>query len=66
MVKYENQCCDCAVGGYPCMGKDCHYRNVKIYVCDRCHDEVDELYEYDIEEQLCVNCLLKKFKKIVG
>lgn len=65
MVKYENQCCDCTAGGYPCVGKDCHHRNVKIYVCDCCHDEVDELFEYDTEgyeEQLCANCLLGRFK----
>ncbi len=64
MVKYENQCCDCAASGYPCIGKDCRHRNVKIYVCDCCHDEVDELFGYDTEEQLCVDCLLKKFKKV--
>ncbi len=64
MVKYENQCCDCIAGAYPCIGKDCHHRNGKIYVCDCCHDEVDELFEYDTEEQLCGDCLLEKFKKV--
>ena len=62
MVKYENQCCDCAASLYPCMGKDCGHRDVKIYVCDCCHDEADVLYEYDSGEQLCEDCLLDRFK----
>lgn len=62
MVEYENQCCDCTASGYPCMGKDCRLRNVKVYVCDCCHDEVDKLFEYDTGEQLCVDCLLGRFK----
>lgn len=47
MIKYENQCCDCAVPGYPCIGDSCKYRNVPVYYCDECGNEAD--YEIDGE-----------------
>lgn len=58
MVYEENQCCDCAVPGYPCIGSSCPNRHVKIYKCDECKDEVDqgELFEFDGEE-LCIDCI---------
>lgn len=58
MVRIENQCCDCAVPGYPCIGFSCPRRHVRIYECDECKDEVDqgELFEFDGEE-LCIDCI---------
>lgn len=47
MIKYENQCCDCAVPSYPCMGDACKYRNVPVYYCDSCSDYVEAEYEID-------------------
>lgn len=63
MKKYENECCGCATPGYPCLGDTCPNRNVKHLYCDKCNDDVDELYDVDGEE-LCEDCLLKKFKII--
>ena len=63
MIKFENECCDCAVPGYPCMGSACPNRKVPHLLCDRWGDDVEELYDYDGEE-LCKECLLDSFKKI--
>lgn len=58
MVKYENQCCGCAVPAYPCLGKSCPRRHVKVYECDGCGEELDygELFEFD-DKQLCIECI---------
>jgi hypothetical protein len=36
---------------------------VKHLYCDKCNDDVDELYDVDGEE-LCKDCLLEKFEII--
>ena len=63
MIKYENECCDCAVPGYPCMGDTCPNINVKHLYCDKCSEDCEELYVFDGEE-LCRDCLLDSFDKI--
>ena len=35
-TKIVNECCDCAVPGYPCQGEYCSRRRVTRYFCDRC------------------------------
>ena len=55
MVRYENRCCGCAVPGYPCLGSSCPNRNVPVYYCDKCGDELEEIYDVDGEE-LCEDC----------
>ena len=62
MFKIEDHCCDCAAPGYPCLGNACPRRRVKVYYCDKCGEELDEVYEVDGEE-LCEDCLKKKFLK---
>ena len=62
MIRYENECCGCAVPGYPCMGSACPNINVKHLYCDKCKADCEELYDYDGEE-LCEDCLLDSFKK---
>lgn len=61
MIKFEHECCDCKVPGYPCRGSLCDFGSTHFF-CDECKDEVDELYEYE-NEQLCESCLLGKFPK---
>lgn len=61
MVKVESGCVSC---GLPCWGTACPNYQVLVLVCDRCHDEVDELYEVDGED-LCEDCLKKEFRKDV-
>lgn len=66
MLKYENRCCGCAAPGYPCMGSSCPNRNVEVYYCDKCGEEIDEDDVYDDgEEELCEYCLLDKYRKEV-
>ena len=62
MLKYENHCCDCAVPAYPCEGSSCPLRNVPVYYCDKCGEELDEVYEVDGVD-LCEDCLKEMFKK---
>lgn len=65
MIRYENQCCDCATTGYPCLGTTCPCRHVKIYECDNCNEEVDdgELYEFE-GEQLCIDCIKERLNVV--
>ena len=63
MVQYEDRCCGCAVPGYPCLGSSCPNRNVPIYHCDKCGDEIDgDIYDVDGEE-LCEECLKDMFRR---
>lgn len=62
MVKYENHCCDCATGNYPCLGMLCSLRNVEVHYCDRCGDEIEEIFDVDGEE-LCEECLKEMFRR---
>lgn len=63
MVTYENECCDCAVPGYPCIGSSCPNRHVKHYYCDECKDDVEKLYQFDSEE-LCLDCIEKRLEVV--
>ena len=62
MIKYENECVGCPPER-GCLGSSCPYINVPRLYCDVCGEEDEELYEYD-DEQLCADCLRKKFKLI--
>lgn len=64
MVKIENRCCDCAAPGYPCLGSSCPNRHVEVYYCDKCGEELEDVYEVE-GEQLCEECLKDKFRKEV-
>lgn len=62
MIRYENHCCACAVPGYPCIGSSCPNRNIPVYYCDKCGDEIDGDV-YDVEgEELCEECLKEMFR----
>jgi hypothetical protein len=62
VIRIENHCCDCAVPGYPCRGSSCPNRHVEVHHCDKCGDELEEIYEVD-DEELCEECLKEKFRK---
>ena len=64
MRRIENHCCDCANDTYPCLGSSCSRRHVEVYYCDKCGEELDDVYEAD-DEDLCEDCLKKKFRKEV-
>lgn len=59
MIKYENDCCGCAVPGYPCLGSSCPLTHSPHLYCDHCGYESEELYEFDGEE-LCEDCIKKR------
>lgn len=62
-IVYEDECCQCAVPGYPCAGK---HKRVQHYYCDgECEEEFSpsELYDFD-GDMLCIDCLVKQFKKV--
>ena len=61
MVKVENECVGCPPE-MGCIGIACPYQNVPHYYCDKCKDEVDELFDVDGVE-LCEDCLKKMFRK---
>ena len=63
MVTYENECCDCAVPGYPCLGSSCPNRHVKHYYCDDCRDDVEKLYLFEGEE-LCLDCIENRLEVV--
>lgn len=56
MVKYEDECCGCAVPAYPCLGDSCPNRHVPHLYCDKCGNDVEELY-YDEDKEVCEWCL---------
>lgn len=60
MLKYEDHCCNCAVPGYPCMGSACPSRNVPVHYCDKCNEEIAEVYDVGGKE-LCEECLKEMF-----
>lgn len=64
-MRYEvNECCGCAVPGYPCLGDGCSMRHVPRYVCDRCgEDDIPEEDIYHIkddERDLCWDCYYRE------
>lgn len=63
MIKYENECYDCATGAYPCLGNSCPNINVPHYYCDECGEEPYAIYEFDWQ-QLCIDCIEKRLKKV--
>ena len=63
MITYEDECCGCATESYPCMGSACPNRNAKHLYCDKCEQEVDDLYEWD-GKQVCIDCIVKSLKKV--
>lgn len=62
MIKIENRCCDCATDSYPCRGSACPLTHVEVHYCDRCGDELDEIYEVD-DIELCEDCLKERFRR---
>ena len=62
MITYEDECVGCSTE-LGCMGSACPYWNVPHLYCDKCEQEVDDLYEWD-DEQVCIDCIVKSLKKV--
>lgn len=52
-IRYEDQCCQCAVPGYPCNGM---HKKVPVPFCDDCGTDDEEVYRFDGQE-LCLRCI---------
>ena len=66
MVRFENDCCDCAVPAYPCRGADCPNRHVAHVYCDNCGGEVvdDDLWDDGNGMYICTDCLERKLQDL--
>jgi hypothetical protein len=62
MLRVENHCCNCAVPGYPCRGNLCPLTHVEVHYCDKCGDELDDIYDVEGEE-FCEYCLKEMFRR---
>ena len=62
MVEYEDECVGCPTE-MGCLGFSCQNRHVPHLYCDKCKQEVDDLYDYD-DKQICLDCIVKQLKKI--
>lgn len=63
MKKIENECINCP-SEMGCVGDVCSYKNVARFYCDECGEE-EILYYYE-DEELCQNCLIKRFDEVDG
>lgn len=61
-ICYENECVGCPPD-MGCLGSACPNRHVAHFYCDKCKQEVDDLYDYD-DKQICLDCIVKQLKKI--
>lgn len=60
MITRENECVGCEVCT---MGKSCPKLDVLHVVCDKCGEEVEDLY-WLFGFQLCPDCVLKMLDKV--
>lgn len=64
MLRYEDDCCDCATPAYPCIGEMCPRRRAPHYHCDKCDSEAT-LYEYNGHEY-CADCIIESLEVVEG
>lgn len=62
-IRYEDECCGCATESYPCLGSECPNRHVLHLYCDKCKEDVEDLYETE-DGQLCADCVLGMYEKV--
>lgn len=61
MLRVCNECVSC--GKEPCLGDSCPNRNVVHMICDKCKDDVDDLYATE-DGDLCAECVLGMYEKV--
>lgn len=45
---------------YPCIGNACPLLKVEVHYCDKCGEELGDIYDVD-DEELCEECLKDMF-----
>ena len=64
MIKIIDECCGCAVPGYPCRGSACPNLKAEVHCCDECEEELGNwYYSTGDDEELCEDCFLEKYRK---
>jgi hypothetical protein len=61
MKKLFDECIGCTDIGLPCIGSSCPNRSVTRFFCDKCDEEITEVFLYDGQE-LCEDCLKEACK----
>lgn len=63
MIKFKDECRDCAVPAYPCISDHCPYMRVPHHYCDNCGREIFD-YKYMHEgEELCKACFVEEMER---
>lgn len=62
MIKFENDCRDCASGSYPCI--NCGAKHTPHFYCDKCGQENEKLYWHS-GYQLCEDCIEQDLSRTV-
>lgn len=62
MLRYENQCRDCATDLYPCRGNICPLRHVERHYCDDCGSD-GRIYRFD-DGEYCIECIEKRLEVV--
>lgn len=60
MIEYRNECVGCPQG---CI--NCGKKKVKVFVCDDCGDEVQELWYGNDGNMYCKYCITGYIDKVV-
>lgn len=60
MIRYKNECCDCAVAGYPCLGNRCPNQSVPHCYCDMCGQEIYDEPHNECGMDICEQCFRKE------
>ena len=63
MVYREDQCVGCPPE-LGCLGDGCPNRNVPVFECDDCREEVTELYIGEDGGEYCQSCICNHLEKV--
>lgn len=62
MIRIENHCVGCLFE-MGCVAYSCPYYKVEVHYCDKCGEELCDIYQVD-DEELCEDCLLDMFRVV--
>ena len=60
MIVTENECVDC---GLPCIHESCRHWAVTRFYCDKCHEDVENLYYFE-DQELCIDCIEQQLERV--